>query len=181
MILDSQLMFVPSGAPLSLVAAAGQNIPSFVIDLLGSGVGTAPANIIGTATVFGEDLGIGHTRPLIEAFIGTAVTTGTGATLNVAFQGAPDPGAAGSYNPTTWTTYQETGLIAVANLTAGAVAARMDWPAAFPANTARPRFVRLLFQVPAATNFTAGTISAAVVTMTRDDQANRQAAKNFTV
>ena len=66
-------------------------------------------------------------------------------------------------------------------LTAGAVAARMDWPAAFPANTARPRFVRLLFQVPAATNFTAGTISAAVVTMTRDDQANRQAAKNFTV
>ncbi len=180
MITDSQLAFVPIGVPLSCVAAAGVSVPSNVIDLLGQGVGTAPANIIGTATVFGEDLGIGQIRPLIEAFVGTAFATSNSASLNVALQGAVDPGAAGNYTPSSYTTYQETGPIAVANLTAGAIAARLDWAAAFPAGT-KPRFMRLLFQVPANTNFTTGTISAAIVTMTRDDIQNKYAAKNFTV
>ena len=56
-----------------------------------------------------------------------------------------------------------------------------------PANL-RPRFLRLLFSpqygTPVETpngDFTAGTISSAIVTMVRDDQANKFQPKNFTV
>jgi hypothetical protein len=40
---------------------------------------------------------------------------------------------------------------------------------------------RLLAQVPAAENFTAGTLGFAGVTFDRDDQFNRQAANNYVV
>lgn len=181
MITDAQLSFVPVGGNLSLVAGAGVSIPSTnVIDLLGQGVGTAPQNIIGNATNFGADVGVGGITPQIDAIIGTACATGNGATLNVALQAAPDQGAGGNYQPGAWTTIVETGAIAVAKLTAGQIVARFDFMPAFPANL-NPRYLRMLFQVPAATNFTAGTISSAIVTMVRDDQANKFATKNFTV
>ena len=65
--LDSQLSFIPLGAPVSLVQGTGVSIPSTnIIDLLGQGVGTAPQNIIGNATVFGADVGIGTWRPELE-------------------------------------------------------------------------------------------------------------------
>ena len=181
MITDSQLAFVPINGNLSLVAAAGVAIPSpNVIDLLGQGVGTAPSNIIGNATVFGADIGVGGITPQIEAVIGTACTTGNAATLNVALQAAPDSGSGGGYQPGTWSTIIETGPIAVAKLTAGQILARFDFLPAFPSNLA-PRYLRLLFQVASGTNFTAGTISSAVVTMVRDDAAQRFSAKNFIV
>ena len=181
MITDSQLAFVPIGGNLSLVAAAGVAIPSLnVIDLLGQGVGTAPSNIIGNASTFGADVGIGAITPFIEAVIGTACATGNAATLNVAFQAAPDSGAGGGYQPGTWTTIEETGPIAVARLTAGQIVARFVFSPAFPASLA-PRFLRLLFQVASSTNFTAGTISSAIVTMSRDDNAQKFATKNFIV
>ena len=181
MILDSQLAFVPVAGNLSLVAGAGVNIPSSnTIDLLGQGVGTAPSNIIGNAANFGADVGIGGITPQIEAVIGVACATGNAATLNVALQAAADSGFAGNYQPGTWTTIIETGPIAAAKLTAGQIVARFDFLPAFPANLS-PRYLRLLFQVASATNFTAGTISSAIVTMVRDDQANKFSAKNFTV
>jgi hypothetical protein len=181
MLIDALVSFVPIGTNLSLIAAAGVDIASTnTIDLLGSGVGTAPANIIGNATVFGMDVGIGGVKPQVEAVIGTAATTGTSATLNVAFQGAADSGPGGGYLPSTWVTLVETGEIAAASLTAGQIIARFDFPPAFPASF-RPRYLRLLFQVPAGTTFTTGTISSAIVTNVRDDYAIKFQPKNFVV
>ncbi len=178
---DALLAFVPIGGNLSLVGAAGIAIPSTnIIDLLGQGSGQAPANIIGNAAVFGEDPGVGAFRPELNVLIGTALATGNAATLNIALQAAIDTGAGGGYLPGTWTTIVESGAMAVANLVAGAVPFRVPWLPTFPANL-RPRFLRLLFSPAAATNFTAGTISSAIVTLVRDDQANKFAAKNYSV
>jgi hypothetical protein len=178
--IESLLSFVPIGAPLSLVGGAGVAIPSNVIDLLGAGVGVAPPSIIGNAALFGTDLGIGQFRPEINAIIGTALVTANAATLNAALQAAPDTGAAGGYVPGAYQTLVETGPLTAAQLAANTVFARFPFLPVFPA-TLRPRFLRLLFSPAAATNFTAGTVAAALVTVVRDDQANKQAAKNFSV
>jgi hypothetical protein len=184
MITDALLNFVPIGGNLSLIAGAGVSVPSInTIDLLGAGVGVAPSDrIIGNATVFGapDAGGVGGMRPELVVNVGTAFVTANGATLNVALQGAADTGAAGGYLPSTWQTLIETGALTAAQLTALQTIARFPWVPPFPANL-RPRFLRLLFQVPAATNFTAGTIANALVTTVRDDQFNRYAAKNYTV
>ena len=178
--IDSSLSFIAPGAPLSLVGGAGVNIASGVIDLLGSGPGTAPVNVIGNVALFGQDPGVGDGLivPKLAVAVGTALTTGTGCTLNVALQAAPD--TAGTNQPGAWQTLVETGALTAAQCAANTVIARFDWPPVFPA-TLRPRYFRLLFQVPAAEDFTAGTIAYATVTSVRDDQANRQAANNFVV
>lgn len=179
--IDAQLSFIPIGGNFSLVGGAGIPFASpGVIDLLGQGVGTPPANIIGNVATFGEDVGIGRYKPMVEAVIGTAFATSNSATLNVAFQAAADTGSSGNYQPSTWVTLVETGPIAASNLTAGQVLARFDFPPAFPANLS-PRYLRLYFQIASGTNFTAGTISFAIVTTVRDDQANKFAAKNYSV
>jgi hypothetical protein len=181
MLLDALLAFVPLGAPLSLVGGAGISIPStLTLDLLGQGVGTAPTNIIGTATTFGTDFGIGDDRALLECVVGAALTTADGCTLNVAMQAAPDQGAGGSYQPGAWQTLVETGPLTAAQCPANTRVARFDWPPAFPENL-QPRYMRLLFQVPSGLNFTGGTIAWAIPTLTRDDQSNRYAAKNYSV
>lgn len=178
MLLDASLSLVPLGGNLSLVAGAGVSIPSNILDILGQGVGQAPGNIIGNASLFGADIGVGGIRPELVVAIGVACTTANGATLNTALQAAADLGATGNYQPDTWHTIVETGAIAAASLTAGQIIARFPFLPVFPA-TLRPRFLRLLFQVPAAENFTAGTIAYAVPTMVRDDIA--WGTKNFTV
>ena len=179
--IDSQLSFVPIGGNLSLIGAAGVSIPSTnTLDLLGQGVGTPPANIIGNAAVFGMDVGIGGNKPLIQVNIGITATTSTSATLNVAFQAAADQGISGSYQPSAWNTLIETGPISVSALTSGAILARFDFPPSFPAGL-NPRYLRLLFQVPTGTSFTAGTISSAVVALVRDDYSEKFASRNYTV
>lgn len=188
MITDALLNFVPIGGNLSLVAGAGVDIPSTnVIDLLGLGVGVAPnsngGNIIGNVTTFGapDAMGVGGMRPELVVNVGaTAFVTANSATLNVALQGAPDTGAGGGYLPGTYQTIAETGELTAAQLTAYQTIMRMPWLPPFPANL-RPRFLRLLFQVPTGTNFTAGVIGNALVTPLRDDQFNQFAAKNYTV
>lgn len=178
--LDSTLAFVPLGGQ-SLVAGAGVNIASInVIDFLGLGVGVAPTNIIGNASIFGEDLGIGDGLlvPKLMCSIGTAPTTGNAATLNVALQLSAD--TALTFQPALWVTAVETGAIAVANLAANTVIARFDWPPSQPVNL-NPRYARLLFQVPTGTNFSAGTIAFAGITSVRDDQSNKFAAANYVV
>lgn len=177
MILDASLSFVPIGAPQSLADVVGDYPSTNLIDLLGQGAGTAPANIIGNATTFGEDAGIGGVRPEINVVVGTSFVSGGGGTLNVKLQAAAD--TAGTYLPGAWQTLGETGPIAVANLASGTVIARFPFLPAFPANL-NPRYLRLLFTIATAT-ITAGTIAAALVTMVRDDQANRFAASNFKV
>lgn len=181
---DALLSFIPIGGNLSLVAGAGIDIPSTnVIDLLGLGVGVvAPQNgnpIIGNVTKFGspDAGGVGGLRPELNVTIGTALATGTAATLNAALQAAQDDGTG---NPSTWQTLAETGELTAAQCAAATVIMRMPWLPPFPENL-RPRFLRLLFQVPAGATFTAGTIASALVTLARDDWFNKYAAKNYTV
>lgn len=171
MIIDALVNFIPVG---SSVAITSIPVRSSIYDILGSGAGTAPSEIIGNRTLFGSDVGIGGLKPQVEVLIPTAFVGGT--SLNVAFQGAPDLGTP-TYQPGTWVTLVETGAILTANLTLGQILARFDFPPAFPANL-NPRFLSLLF-TPVGT-FTAGAVGA-VVTMVRDDQANKFAAKNYSV
>lgn len=177
MITDNLLQFAGIGVAVSMVGAAGVNIAfPEVIDILGSGVGTAPQNIIGNRTLFGEDSGIGGKRPQIQFAVGTGFVTADSATLNIAFQSAPDTGVGGGYLPGTWQTLNETGPMTAAQLIAGAIA-QLDWPPAFPAN-AQNRFLRLLGQLPTGEFFTAGTLFA-TTTMVTDRQANKYAPRNY--
>lgn len=183
---DALVMPIPLSGPLSLVAGAGINIPSNVIDLLGLGVGQSPAGagqIIGTTynQQYGVDFGIGGDRVLFDIVLGTGLVTANAATLNLAMQGAPDTGLTGGWLPGTWQTLIETGPLTAAQCAAGVRIARWDWPPSFPENQPPPRFIRLLAQVPAATNFTAGTIAFAVVTSARDDMSQRYASRNYSV
>lgn len=186
MLIDALLSFVPIGGNLSLVAGAGVPVVSNVIDLLGVGVGQAPPSIIGNASVFGEDPGVGGLRPELAIGIGTAVVAVTGSLLKVALQGAPDPGAASNYTPAAgaWQDIVSQDNIAAANLTAGAMPARFPWLPSMPPGL-RPRFLRLWFGGSIAGNFatgqfSAGTIAFALVTTGRDDYAIKYAAKNYT-
>ena len=191
MITDSLVAFVPIGGNLSLVAGAGVVIPSpNTLDLLGSGVGTAPPNIIGTRTTFGTDMGVGgHLRPELNITVGVGLTGAVGQQLKVALQGAIDLGAGGNYLPGTWVDIASQDGIALANISGGAVAgaviARFPFLPTMPPSL-MPRYLRLLFSPMTAAalpsgNFTAGTISSALVTWVRDDQANKYAGKNYSV
>lgn len=178
MYVDSLLQFIAS--PLSLVSGAGIAIPTAPFDLLGNGVGVAPNNIIGNATVFGTDFGVGQLDMEMMCRIGTALVTGTGATLNLAWQFAPDTGAAGGYQPGTWQTVVETGVLTAAQCAANTRILAVKYPRAFPA-TLRPRFSRLLAQIPAGTLFTAGTLSMAFLTVVPTDYSIAQQPRNYAV
>jgi hypothetical protein len=181
---------VPPGAPLSLVGAAGESFPSGLIDLLGLGAGVPPRSavagvtgglIIGNVATFGQPGGMAvGKRPELNVTIGTSLATSDSCTLNAALQAAPDSGAGGGYQPGAWQTIAETGPLTAAQCPAGTVIMRFPWLPPFPANL-RPRFLRILFQTASGLLFTAGTIASAVVTTTRDDQFNRNAANNYVV
>jgi len=182
MITDALLNFLALGGNQSLVAAAGVSFQvGNIIDLLGEGVGLAPTNIIGNVSLFGapDAMGVGGARPELVVTIGTAATTATTATLDLALQAAPDLGTP-TYQPGTWVDIETTGPISAANLTAGQFIMRLPWVPPFPPGL-RPRYLRLYAIIPAATDFTAGTIASALVTTVRDDQFNKYAASNFTV
>lgn len=185
MLIDALLSFVPLGAPLSLVGAANQTFRSGVIDLLGNGVGQAPTSIIGNATVFGEDPGVGGLRPELMISVGTAFTGAAGQLLKIALQAAADQGAGGAYQPGTWTDVVSQDDIALANLTANAIPFRSPWIPSMPPGL-RPRYLSLLFSPMTATalpsgSFTAGTIASALVTTVRDDYGVKYQARNFAV
>lgn len=185
MLIDASLSFIPAyAAPVSFVSAVAGLTEQIgqVIDLLGQGVGTAPQNIIGNATLFGMDPGSGLLKPFIRTIVGTAAATSTSATLNLQMQYAVDQGAGGGYQPGTWITIQETGAIAAANLTAQAILPKLEFEPQFPYNV-RPRYIRLNAVVgPTASGiFTAGTIAFALVVLGADEFAQKQATRNYTV
>lgn len=179
MMLDAQVTFVSqAGAAFSLVASAGTQAVGQVIDELGQGVGTAPANIIGNTSLFGSDMGLGVWKPEIQINIGTALTIASSGTLEFAIQGAPDTGSSGSYQPGTWESFATTGPKPASELAASAVL-RMAMPPAPPA-TLRPRYYRLV--AISSQNVTAGTCSSAFIVQGRDDlQSLQQAASNYVV
>lgn len=178
---DSQLAFIPLGGNLTFTASSTTTPSTNVIDLLGTGVGTAPVNIIGTTqATFGADLGVSHFRPEIQMASGNTAFSGT--SLNVQLQGAPDPGSGSSYTPASgaWITFAESGVITLSStpIAANQVFFRFPWLPAWP-NTqgGLPRFLRLNF-VPV--SFT-GVIPYALVTFGRDDMQQRFAQRNYTV
>jgi len=177
MLIDSLVSFRDPATPLSVVAAAGVDVASDVVDLLGLGSGVVADNIIGNATVFGSDPGIDWPRIQAEILVTTAFTTGTAATANFAYQAAADDGAG---SPDTWVTVIESGEIAVANMDAiGDIPWQFDLTPVHPL-TFRPRFLRVLVQIPAGTLFTAGAI--VIPTTTGLDQLrNLQQAANYSV
>lgn len=175
MMLDAQLSFVPPGVTQSLVVGGAATTQlGQVIDILGQGVGTAPANVIGNASVFGEDAGIGIWKVDLQVNIGTAPVGGNN---NFALQGAVDSGASGGYLPGTWETFAETGAKTPAQLLANSVW-RMAMPPT-PPDMPTPRYYRLVAISSAAV--TAGTISAAFMVQGRDDLQNKFAANNYVV
>ena len=168
--------FVSPGAPLSLVGVASAR--SGIFDFLGQGAGTAPQNIIGTTTLFGQPDagGVGYTLQM-DIATGAANFAGAGVSMNIQLQAAPDAGTP-TYQPGAWTTLTESGPVAVGSLL-GSVLWRNPWVPPFPANL-RPRFLSLNFVMTGGT-FTTGVIAYAINTPGRDDLANKFAAKNFTV
>lgn len=178
MITDALLAFVPAGSPLSLVGGAGVDFQSAIIDLMGPGAGQAVQNIFGNSAVPGQadGMGVGDPRPEISVIVGAAFATANAATVAIEYQGAPDDGTG---NPGAWQTFASTPFITAAQGAAGTQLCRLPFLPPFPFNE-RPRFLRLNFNIPAGTNFTAGTIANALVTTTRDDYFVRQQPNNFT-
>lgn len=180
MINDQGLAFVAAGAPLSLVAGAGVDVVSNVIDLMGPGVGINVQNIFGNSAAPGQAdaFGVGDPVPYLSVFSGTALATATSATLTIQLQVAPDDGTS-TGTPGTWQTILQGPAITAAQGTANTQLSRLNLVGPFPFNE-RPRFMRLNFHVPAATDFTAGTISSAYLVTSRDDYYVQQQPANYT-
>ena len=182
--LDASLAFVPVGSPLSLVGGLGVSFASpNTIDLLGTGVGTAPTSIFGQSAVYGaaDAMGVGEKRVEMAVATGSAdFVTGDSATLTIAMQGAVDTGSGGGYLPGTWQTFDQSPAMTAAQLTANTVVFRFPWLPPFPFNF-RPRFLRMYFVIPASTQFTTASIAYALPSLGRDDYSAQNVPKNYTV
>lgn len=132
----------------------------------------ASTNVINLTNARDLGIGPGMAIPQIDVIAGTAFTTANGATLNIQFQGSTDS--------VTWTTYEESGPLAAAVLTANTSLWKFDWPHRAVA-AAMPLYVRLNYALPATTAFTAGTITLAAVTLALDTNPSGQYPSGFTV
>lgn len=114
--------------------------------------------IIGNATTFAEDLGLGRGvgTPTIEVFSGSG-TPAAATSLQIAAQGGPD-GGTGNTSGVTYTTYAETGAIPLASILALNRLAAFDLPRR-QVGVAMPRFLALDYIVVGA-NFTGLTVTA---------------------
>lgn len=120
-------------------------------------------NIGPNASAFGIELGFGDgpAIPKLLCIVNVAFVSAGGATLQIAWQGSTDSSS--------WTTYQETPTLSVANLgTIGNRVAMWDWPPRLVSTTALPRYFKLVYTVATST-FSAGKLFAAIV-LQRDDK-----------
>lgn len=161
MLLDAQAVLSSNQAITVTAVSTG------VYDITGLGVGNPATDIFGAtfgqATSQSADIGGGgplDSPPMIVALVGTAFTAGGSATLTITLQSAPDTTNSGT--PGSWTDVASTPAIAVANLIAGAAAARFVVPPKTPGQTL-PRFYRLNYTV-ATGPMTAGTMNAFIAT-----------------
>jgi hypothetical protein len=115
-------------------------------------------SIIGNASTFGEDLGLGRGvgTPAIEVFSG-AGTPAAATSLQIAAQGAPDAGT-GNTSGVTYTTYIETGAIPLASILSSIRLAAFDFPRR-QVGQPLPRFIALDYIV-VGSNFTGLTVNA---------------------
>lgn len=168
---------VPLSTGLSLVGVG--SAASSVLDFLGQGQGTAPQNIIGNATLFGQPdaFGVGYRLELAMA-TGAANFVGAGVSLNIQLQYAPDLGTP-TYLPGTYVTVAESGAIAVGTLLANTKL----WPNPFIPPwglSVRPRYARLNFVMTGGT-FTTGSIAYANLVPGRDDLVQKNSSRNYSV
>lgn len=161
MLLDAQAVLSSAQAITVTAVSTG------VYDITGYGVGNPAQDIFGqtfgTATSQASDIGGGGplvSPPMIVALVGTAFTAGGAATLTITLQSSADTTNTGT--PASWTDVISTNAIAVANLTAGAAAARFTIPPRTPGQ-ALPRFYRLNYTVATGPMLT-GTMNAYVAT-----------------
>jgi hypothetical protein len=114
--------------------------------------------IIGNASVFGEDLGLGRGvgTPAIEVFSGSG-TPAVATSLDIQLQGAVDP-ATGNTSGCTYVAYIGTEAIPLASILASSRLAAFDFPRRRP-GAAMPRFIALNYVV-AGSNFTGLTLTS---------------------
>lgn len=175
MILDNLLAFSnttgggtnPGDSPTATTTTASTNqidlhntYPTSMIPSLVSGQGA-------------RDMGIGD-DPAIKVLcqVTAAFTTGTGATLSVALQGAPDNG---SNAPASFVTWYASPVTAVAGLGIGVRLLDMDLPRP-PAGQPIPRFLQLAYIIATGT-MTAGTLKGFLV-LDRHDMVYNGTANN---
>ena len=121
----------------------------------------APSAIIGNATYFGEDLGLGRGvgTPSVVGFTGGTISSGSA--MTVEFLGAPVNAtayASGNVSDLTFTVYIATGAIPSASITTGIRLFEFDWPRR-QISINMPRFVKLNYGM-ASTSFVGLTITA---------------------
>ena len=141
MIMDALNIFDPAGTAITASAASTN-----VIDLYNVAAGIS-------GTTWARDIGIGDDPLWVVVQVGTAFTAAGAATLQVAFQTAPD---GGSGTPGTFVNLAMSDTIAKTALTAGAEVLRIAVPLGCQ------RFIRMNYTV-ATGPFTAGTIQAELV------------------
>jgi hypothetical protein len=164
MILDSALQFTGFPATGGIVVTGtnydlpttGTQVSSNVIDLHMLGIPVL-ANLQGA-----RDMGIGDS-PALKMLVQVTTALGSGTSLQVMLQGAPDNG---SGLPGTYVTWWTSPVYLEATLVAGTRLYDMDFPRP-PAGVGIPRFVRLQY-VSAGTHLT-GAIGGWVV-LDRMDQ-----------
>lgn len=188
--MKSDLNLIFTGGNLAAQVPLGVDMPSTgVLDLAaGAMLDTSTVTtyaacpmIIGNATVFGEDLGIGDEKLPLAVFLGGTNWAG-GTSLNIAIQGAVD--ASGGTYPAnlsglTWTTYAESGPQLTAQLLANRKFPMPDWPHR-AIGAALPRFIRLLYDVTG-TFSGGGSIAFAGFVLQRPDNPVGQYPSGFTV
>lgn len=156
MILDALLQF---DAAANLAQVVGTYNSANIVDLGGPAI---PALANGQGA---RDMGIGD-DPALKLLVQviTAFTSGGAGTLVVGLAGATDNGAGA---PAAFSTYWQSGAIALASLKLGARLFDMDLPRP-PQGVAMPRFLRMFYTVGGAT-MTAGQVESLIV-LDRDDQ-----------
>lgn len=175
---DALWQFVPQQGPISLIGLASAQ--SNVLDFLGQGQGTAPANIIGNTTLFGQPdaFGVGGYRMDLAIATGAAAFVGVGVAMNIQLQYAADLGTP-TYLPDTWVTVTESGPIAVGSLLANTIVWRNPFIPPQPLIN-RPRYARLNFAMTGGT-FSVGSIAYAIPEIGMDNLTMKYSSRNYTV
>lgn len=172
MLNDQNLVF-SSGQAVTVTTASTSTYDILTSALLSStgGTYTVPPNaIIGNATFFGEDLGLGRGKgtPSVEVFTGSG-TPGTATSLQVSLQGAPDNGG-GTIAGLAFVPYIQTRAIPLASILSSSRLAQFDFPRR-EVGQALPRFINLLYTVAGA-NFTGLSLTSYINLGTSSAQAS---------